>query len=55
MRVGGEGLLWEQEIGWWRSFWSDKEVWEENVEELGLAEKVFCKGEGEGMVEECVE
>ncbi len=29
-----------------------KEVWEEEVEELGLGEKAFCKGEGEGMVEE---
>ncbi len=31
-----------------------KEVWEEEVEELGLAEKDLCKGVGDRMVEECV-
>ncbi len=39
----------EREIGWWRSVWCDnkEEVWEEEVEELGLGEKDLFKGVGD--------
>jgi hypothetical protein len=56
VKVGREGLLQGSRRYRWRSVWSDnkKEVSDKEMEELRLGEKVFCKGEGDWVVEECV-